>query len=122
MGDVLTLIEKAQATFDQKQAEALQEKLAKATFDLEDFRDQLRQVKKMGPLSQVLEMIPGFSKLAKQPEMDDAATEKQLKRVEAIINSMTAGRAAQPADHRRPPQAAHRRRQRHHALRRSTSS
>ncbi|MDO9081945.1 MAG: signal recognition particle protein, partial [Humidesulfovibrio sp.] len=90
MGDVLSLIEKAQATFDQKQAEALQEKLTKATFDLEDFRDQLRQVKKMGPLSQVMEMIPGFSKMAKQPDLDDAVTDKQLRRVEAIINSMTA--------------------------------
>jgi signal recognition particle subunit SRP54 len=89
MGDVLSLIEKAQATFDQKQAEALQEKLAKATFDLEDFRDQLRQVKKMGPLSQVMEMIPGFSKMAKQPDLDDAVTDKQLRRVEAMINSMT---------------------------------
>jgi signal recognition particle subunit SRP54 len=89
MGDVLSLIEKAQATFDQKQAEELQEKLAKSTFDLEDFRDQLRQVKKMGPLSQVMEMIPGFSKMAKQPELDDAVTDKQLRRVEAMINSMT---------------------------------
>jgi signal recognition particle subunit SRP54 len=89
MGDVLSLIEKAQATFDQKQAEALQEKLTKATFDLEDFRDQLRQVKKMGPLSQVLEMLPGFSSVARRPELDDSVTDKQLKRVEAIINSMT---------------------------------
>lgn len=96
MGDVLTLIEKAQATFDEKQAVDMQEKLAKATFDLEDFRDQLGQVKKMGPLSQVLGMIPGFSSVAKQPEMDDAVTERQLKRVEAIINSMTPGERQNP--------------------------
>ncbi len=96
MGDVLSLIEKAQATFDQKEAEAMQEKLAKATFDLEDFRDQLRQVKKMGPLSQVLEMIPGMGKMARTPEMDDAVTEKQLRRVEAMINSMT------PAERQNP--------------------
>jgi signal recognition particle subunit SRP54 len=96
MGDVLSLIEKAQATFDQKQAEALQEKLAKSTFDLEDFRDQLRQVKKMGPLSQVMEMFPGFSKIAKQPDLDDAVTDKQLRRVEAMINSMTAAERHNP--------------------------
>jgi signal recognition particle subunit SRP54 len=96
MGDVLTLIEKAQATFDQKQAEALQEKLSKATFDLEDFRDQLKQLKKMGPLSQVMGMIPGLSSVAKAPEMDDAVTEKQLKRVEAMINSMTRAERQNP--------------------------
>lgn len=89
MGDVLSLIEKAEAAFDQKQAAALQEKLAKATFDLEDFREQLRQLRKMGPLSQIMEMIPGFQGAAKTANLDEALTEKQLKRIEAIINSMT---------------------------------
>lgn len=96
MGDMLTLIEKAQATFDQKQAEAMQEKLSKATFDLEDFRDQMKQLKKMGPLSQVMGMIPGLSSIAKTPEMDDAVTEKQMKRVEAMINSMTRAERQNP--------------------------
>jgi len=89
MGDVLSLIEKAEAAFDQKQAAALQEKLAKATFDLEDFRDQLRQLRKMGPLSQIMDMIPGFRGIMKTANLDEAMTEKQLKRLEAIINSMT---------------------------------
>jgi signal recognition particle subunit SRP54 len=87
MGDVLTLIEKAEATFDQEQAEKLTQKFLEAKFDLEDFLGQLQQVKKMGPLSQVLDMIPGMSraKLDVAPEMADG----QMRRVEAIINSMT---------------------------------
>jgi len=87
MGDVLTLIEKAEATFDREQAEKLTQKFIEAKFDLEDFLDQLRQVKKMGPISQVLDMIPGMSraKLDVAPELADG----QLRRVEAIISSMT---------------------------------
>jgi len=87
MGDVLTLIEKAEATFDREQAEKLTQKFLEAKFDLEDFLGQLQQVKKMGPLSQVLDMIPGLSKarLDVTPELAD----NQLKRIEAIINSMT---------------------------------
>lgn len=87
MGDVLTLIEKAEAAFDREQAMALGEKLAKGEFDLEDFRQQLREIKKLGPLSQLMEMIPGLSQLSKQisPEIPD----RQMKRMEAIINSMT---------------------------------
>lgn len=89
MGDVLTLIEKAQTAFDQKQAEALEEKLRSARFDLEDFLEQMQQLRKMGPLQQVMEMIPGLGGAAKVPGLDEAATEKQMKRVEAIIRSMT---------------------------------
>ena len=87
MGDVLTLIEKAEATIDQEQAQKLTQKLLEAKFDLEDFLGQLQQVKKMGPLSQVLDMIPGMSKakLDVAPEMADG----QMRRIEAIINSMT---------------------------------
>ncbi len=87
MGDILTLIEKAEAAFDQEQAMALGEKLAKGEFDLEDFRQQLREIRKLGPLSQLMEMIPGLSQLSKQisPEIPD----RQMKRIEAIINSMT---------------------------------
>jgi signal recognition particle subunit SRP54 len=89
MGDVLSLIEKAQAAYDQKRDQDLEEKLRTARLDLEDFLEQLRQVKKMGPLSQVLEMIPGFSGAARFPGYDDVLSDKQFKRLEAIINSMT---------------------------------
>jgi signal recognition particle subunit SRP54 len=87
MGDVLTLIEKAEENLDQEQSQKLAQKFLEARFDLEDFLGQLQQVKKMGPLSQVLELIPGLSKakLDVAPELADG----QLKRIEAIIHSMT---------------------------------
>lgn len=87
MGDVLSLIEKAEQTFDRAEAEKLTQKMLESKFDLEDFMGQLQQVKKMGPISQVLDMIPGMSraKLDVAPEMADG----QLRRIEAIINSMT---------------------------------
>lgn len=94
MGDVLTLIEKAEAMFDQEQARKMEQKLREASFDLEDFRQQLREVRKMGPLQQVLEMIPGFSQVSRQLPAD--LPEKQMKRIEAIIDSMT------PAERRDP--------------------
>lgn len=87
MGDMLTLIERAEAAFDEEQARRLQEKLATADFDLEDFREQLRQVKQMGPLHQVLEMIPGFTQMSR--ELPQHVTDQQMRRIEAIINSMT---------------------------------
>ena len=87
MGDVLSLIEKAEATLDEEQALAMGKKLAKGEFDLEDFRQQLREVKKMGPLSQVLDMIPGFSQMSQQASPE--VTDQQMKRTEAIVNSMT---------------------------------
>ncbi|MEW5761762.1 MAG: signal recognition particle protein [Bacillota bacterium] len=88
MGDVLTLIEKAQAAFDAEKAAALQKKLRRAEFDLDDFREQLRQFRKMGPLDEILGMLPGFGNLKKlKPEL--ALDEKELVTVEAIINSMT---------------------------------
>jgi signal recognition particle subunit SRP54 len=87
MGDVLSLIEKAQEVVDQKQAAALQKKLRKSQFTLDDFRDQLTQVRKMGSLSDILKMIPGMSKVKhlKNLEIDD----REFVRIEAIINSMT---------------------------------
>lgn len=88
MGDVLTLIERAQAAFDQEQALKLQKKMRQATFDLEDFLGQLQQLKKMGPLQQILEMIPGMSRVTKGLPAG-ALDDRQLKRVEAIIYSMT---------------------------------
>jgi signal recognition particle subunit SRP54 len=88
MGDVISLIEKAQENVDQKQAAALEKKMRTATFDLEDFLQQLQQVKKMGPLNQILDMIPGFRNASRNLPAD-ALDDRQFKRVEAIISSMT---------------------------------
>jgi signal recognition particle subunit SRP54 len=87
MGDVLTMIEKAQAVVDAKEAARMEKKLRKNQFTLEDFRDQLRQVRKMGSLTELIGMIPGMGKLkqAKNFEVD----ESELVHIEAIINSMT---------------------------------
>ena len=86
MGDVLTLIDKAQEAFDEQQAKELEQKLLKNKFDLEDFLAQLRQMKNMGPLSQIIGMMPGIdSKALKNANIDD----NQLNRTEAIILSMT---------------------------------
>ncbi|MFA6467739.1 MAG: signal recognition particle protein [Bacteroidota bacterium] len=93
MGDIVSLVEEAQQTFDQKQAEKMQEKIVKATFTLQDFYEQLQQIKKMGPLSQVMSMIPGANKLGNLNDVDD----KELKYVEAIILSMTKEERANPA-------------------------
>ncbi|MDO8688484.1 MAG: signal recognition particle protein [Dehalococcoidia bacterium] len=95
MGDVLSLIEKAQETFDQNQAQVLEKKMRQGSFDLEDFLGQLQQMKKMGPLSQILDMIPGFSSISKKLPAE-ALDEKQLKRIEAIIQSMTPGERRNP--------------------------
>ena len=96
MGDVLTLIEKAQATFDQGESLKLQQKLKKNQFDLEDFRNQLQQMKQMGSLESIMSLIPGMGKMMKQ--MEGAGTsEKELKRIEAIIDSMTRQERANPS-------------------------
>jgi signal recognition particle subunit SRP54 len=88
MGDVLTLIEKAETVFDEKKTKELEKKIRKDSFTLEDFRDQLQQVRKMGSLESILGMIPGLSKKIKGMGGLDF-DEKELVRVEAIINSMT---------------------------------
>ncbi len=85
MGDVLTLVEKAQAQFDEESAGRLEEKIRKSQFTLEDFLDQLQQIKKMGPLSQVLGMLPGMHRMPATQSIDDRA----LVKIEAIIQSMT---------------------------------
>lgn len=95
MGDMLTFIEKAQTTFDETQAVELEKKIRQSTFDLEDFLGQLQQLKKMGPISQVLEMLPGFSAMkGKLPT--DQLDDSHLQRTEAIIYSMT------PDERRKP--------------------
>jgi signal recognition particle subunit SRP54 len=87
MGDVLTLVERAQENFDQQQAEQMAEKLKKNNFTLEDFLEQMQALKKMGPLGGLLEMIPGLGGAAKQAQQ--AVDRGELKRTEAIIRSMT---------------------------------
>ena len=87
MGDVLTLIEKAQENFDEKKAAELERKLRKSQFTLEDFKDQMAQVRKMGSIEELLSMIPGFSKMKQMKDMK--VDEKEFARIEAIINSMT---------------------------------
>ena len=95
MGDMLSLIEKAEQNYDDQQALELERKLRQATFDLDDFAQQLQQLKQMGPLSQIMEMIPGFSAIKNRlpsQELDEG----NLTRVESIIHSMT------PEERRRP--------------------
>jgi signal recognition particle subunit SRP54 len=94
MGDILTLVERAQETFDTKQAQQMEEKLRKASFTLEDMLDQLQQVQKMGPIGQVMSMIPGMGNMA--GEAQAAVDRGDLKRTEAIIRAMT------PAERRDP--------------------
>ncbi|HHW20272.1 MAG TPA: signal recognition particle protein [Thermodesulfovibrio thiophilus] len=85
MGDVLTLIEQAQQAYDQKEAEKLKTKIEKNEFSFDDLKEQIRKMRKMGPLENILSMIPGANKMLKNIKID----EKEFIRVEAIINSMT---------------------------------
>ena len=95
MGDILTLIEKAQEAVDDKQAEEMERKFRQASFDLEDFLTQIQSVKKMGSLSSVMEMIPGMGQLSKKMPMGDL-DDGRVERIEAIIRSMT------PQERQRP--------------------
>ncbi|GJM43823.1 MAG: signal recognition particle protein [Gemmatimonadota bacterium] len=95
MGDVLTLVERAQESVEEGEAEELQKKLRKNEFTLEDFRTQLRRLKKMGPLSQIMGMLPGVPKDALQEVEKDGG--KSLTRVEAIISSMTPAERTKPS-------------------------
>lgn len=92
MGDVLSLIEKAEMVYDEQEAEAAAAKLLDSSFNLEDFLDQFQQIKKMGPLQQLVGMLPGAGSALRDVEIDD----RQLARAEAIIRSMT------PAERRDP--------------------
>ncbi len=89
MGDVLSLIERAEVAFDEAQAAEMEKKLRKGDFDMGDFLDQLRQVRKMGPLNELLGMIPGLGKALKGVDLEKLEAEKNLKYIEAIILSMT---------------------------------
>ncbi|MBI4284434.1 MAG: signal recognition particle protein [Chloroflexi bacterium] len=94
MGDVLTFIEKVEKTVDEERAKELTKKVRSASFNLEDFLSQLKELKKMGPLSQLVEMLPGLNKMAAR--LPSGMEEKQMKKVEAMILSMT------PAERRNP--------------------
>jgi signal recognition particle subunit SRP54 len=93
MGDIVTLVEKVQEQFDQETAERLEQKIRKSQFTLDDFLDQLQEVRKMGPLNQVLGMLPGMHRLPEDVTVD----EKAVGRTEAIIRSMTAEERQKPA-------------------------
>jgi len=95
MGDMLSLIERAQETFDERQAQQMAEKLRKNAFTLEDFLDQMQQLKRMGPIGGLLEMLPGMGGMAK--EAQQAVERGDLQRVEAIIRSMTPSERRDPA-------------------------
>ncbi len=92
MGDVVTLVEKAQEAFEREKTEKLVQKLKKQGFTLEDFLDQLEQIRKMGPISQLVEMLPGMGKMAGNVQID----ERGLIRIRAIIQSMTLEERANP--------------------------
>jgi signal recognition particle subunit SRP54 len=95
MGDVLGLIEKVEEAVDHEKAQELARKLRRAEFTLEDYRDQLRQVTKMGSLDQVLGMIPGLGRAAR--DVDTEAGERELRRAGAIIDSMTPRERREPS-------------------------
>ncbi len=95
MGDVMTLIDKAQAITTEEEARELEKKMRQQTFDLEDFLSQLQQIKKMGSISQLIGMMPGVDKKALD-QINDADSEKKLRRTEAIIQSMTPKERANP--------------------------
>ena len=104
MGDILSLVERVQENVDQDEAERVAKRMMESRFTLEDFRGQLQQIKKMGPIGQVLQMIPGAGQMANAAQQ--AVDEGQLKRIEAIIDSMT------PAERRQPEQIKASRRRR----------
>ncbi len=97
MGDVLTLVEKAQAEFEADEVRELERKMRKASFDLEDFRNQMRRIKKIGSLDSILKMIPGLGALREKiSQANDVLPEKEMARTEAIINSMTMAERRNP--------------------------
>ncbi len=89
MGDVVSLVEKAQQVIDEREALSMQEKLLSGEFTLEDFRQQLRMIQRLGPIQQIIRMIPGLGSQKVLKQLQDVIDDKKLKRIEAIINSMT---------------------------------
>ena len=104
MGDVLSLIERAQEQTDEDEAERMSARMMKGQFNLEDFLDQLQKIKKMGPLSQLIEMIPGVGQQLRQANAQ--ISDDDYKQVEAIIRGMT------PWERRHPDQISHSRKRR----------
>jgi signal recognition particle subunit SRP54 len=96
MGDMMSLIERAEEAFDLEEAERLQRKLLKEQFSLEDFLKQLQQVKRMGSIGQILDMLPGMGRLRQQLNINNEEAQQQLRKVEAIIYSMTPGERRNP--------------------------
>jgi signal recognition particle subunit SRP54 len=96
MGDMLTLIEQTEELYDEKEAEALQKKLMKNQFTLEDFLGQIRKIKRMGTVGKILDMVPGMGRLKKQMDFNDQDAQDRMKRVEAIILSMTSKERQKP--------------------------
>jgi signal recognition particle subunit SRP54 len=96
MGDMLSLIEKAESLYEEEEALRLQKKMMENSFTLQDFLEQLRKIRKMGPLSQVLGMIPGMSKMQLQGALKNEEVEARMRRVEAIISSMTVKEREKP--------------------------
>ncbi|MBQ2823681.1 MAG: signal recognition particle protein [Oscillospiraceae bacterium] len=93
MGDMLTLIERAQSTFDEENSQKLAERIKENTFDMNDLLDQMKQIQKMGPIKQILGMLPGVGNKLDDVDVDDS----QVKRIEAIILSMTPAERAKPS-------------------------
>ena len=89
MGDIVSLVEKAQEVIDEREALSMQEKLLSGEFTLEDFRQQLKMIQKLGPLQQIIRMIPGLGSQKVLKQLEKAIDDRKLKRIEAIINSMT---------------------------------
>jgi len=87
MGDIVSFVEKVETTSDEQKRREMERKIRRGSFDLEDFMEQLQQIKKMGPISQLMDMVPGMSGLSKK--LPQGADEQQMKKVEAIILSMT---------------------------------
>jgi signal recognition particle subunit SRP54 len=89
MGDVMSLIEKAESLYEEEEALRLQKKMMENQFTLQDFLEQLQKIRRMGPITKVMGMIPGFSKMQLQGAVNDQEIETRIKKVEAILNSMT---------------------------------
>ena len=113
MGDVLTLIERAQEAVDEQKAKEMERKIRQASFDLNDFLDQLQSVKKMGSLDQIMEMIPGMGSASRKMMAGDL-DETKLRRIEAIIHSMTPDERQHPGIINGEPPPPYFKGQRHH--------